>query len=158
MSSNRSFSRFCRTFCLIHFVAIIIGCMAIYCLLLHGKRAIVMSKLERIPISCETRGRSFREVLSIVQHESSCGGVLFCVDSSMISDQKLDKSIPMVINKGCPLRYILEDACDIARVEMSFSLFSRSVTLQEKQIRSFESVNPPVFHELPGSIRDMNVY
>lgn len=88
---------------------------------------------------------SFREVLSIVQHESSRGGVLIYVDTSMISDQTLDKSIPMVINKGCPLRYVLEDACDIAHVEMSFSLFSRFVTLHENQIRSFGSDIPPVF-------------
>ena len=128
---NHSFLRFCRTFHLFHFGAILIGGMALYFLLLQAKRAIVMSDLERMTVSCETRIGSLREVLSIVHHESSCNGFFICFDTSIISDQTLDKSMRMELNKGCPLRYVLEDACDDACVKMSFSLFSRTITLLE---------------------------
>ena len=105
--------------------------MALYFLLLQAKRAIVMSDLERVTVSCDTRVGSLWEVLSIVHHESSRNGLFICFDTSNVSVQTLYKPMQMKVYTGCPSRYILEDACDIARVEMSFSLFSRSITLHE---------------------------
>ena len=141
---NHSFLRFCRMFHVFHFGAILIGCMALYFLLLQAKRAIVMSDLERVTVSCDTRVGSLWEVLSIVHHESSRNGFFICFDTSNISDQTLYKPMQMKVYTGCPLRYVLEDACDIARVEMSFSLFSRSITLHESlHPYEFQSNNHP---------------